>query len=439
MFRSLIAAAGIFVLTFSALIIPRQAMACPEELPETLLSLYKNSSEIHIATFDKSEDVSISEDTADYRVVDIKKHFTISSTLKGETRKFFVLEEQEYRYKNQDPESGNAGAYEAEEYGRVDLKGGETLLLFLKTDEESGKLGMTHYRDAIKPMPAEHIGSYETRIRELNGIFNNGKASDAAIVNWLMGAIEDPATRWEGAFELEQSFSQMGWRDEAAKNLAEQKANGEAVEEPEAANVEGEEAEHGEEMADTSAYARLLTDDQKQQLADILLAEAKKGDEKEEEKADELIKKGNDALVTLVQNWRDPRFPEFFLEQLRASTADSWVKYDLMNAIANQLDDEDLKKIATGYSDISYQEDDAVVEAQTPLTAGLAETTGNDATPGESIEKSAAAAENNLDTVAAEAKVTYKELRRQREGEFISRADAVVAERNANAVEIVAR
>ena len=121
MLKSLVCVCSIFVLLFPTVFLPTRAQACPVKLPETLLSLYRSSDSIYIATFAKEEQLSITEDTEDYTATEIKKHFDISSTLKGEPRKLFVLDDTEYKYKSRAEENENAAdggeavAEEAEE------------------------------------------------------------------------------------------------------------------------------------------------------------------------------------------------------------------------------------------------------------------------------------------------------------------------------------
>ena len=91
MLKSLVSVCSILVLLFPTVLVPTRAQACPVKLPETLLSLYRSSDAIYIATFAKEEQVSITEDTEDYTATEIKKHFDISSTLKGEPRPYAVV------------------------------------------------------------------------------------------------------------------------------------------------------------------------------------------------------------------------------------------------------------------------------------------------------------------------------------------------------------
>jgi hypothetical protein len=93
MFRSLLSCASIFVLIVSTLLSPASVSAsrCGERMPITLLSLYRSSQFIYIGTFDRSEEGEPSEETAGYTIVPTKKFFTLSTSLKGETKKMLVL------------------------------------------------------------------------------------------------------------------------------------------------------------------------------------------------------------------------------------------------------------------------------------------------------------------------------------------------------------
>ena len=78
------------------------ARRCGEKEPETLLSLYKRSSTIYVATYDRTEDGGVKEDTEDYTIARSLAHYSVSSTLKGEPVKSVVLEDDEYKYKGAD-------------------------------------------------------------------------------------------------------------------------------------------------------------------------------------------------------------------------------------------------------------------------------------------------------------------------------------------------
>src|SRR5688572_10090616 len=105
MLKYLLSVCSIFVLLFPTIFLPTRTVACPVKTPETLLSLCRASDTIYVARFDKVEDQEIIENTDERTIINIKKHFDISSTLKGEPQRLFVLEEEEYRFKPRDGET----------------------------------------------------------------------------------------------------------------------------------------------------------------------------------------------------------------------------------------------------------------------------------------------------------------------------------------------
>ena len=350
MFRFFLSAAAISVLLFSGLFLPTNVSArsrCPVKMPETLLSLYQNSDAIHIATFDRKTDGEVAEDTADYTSIGIKKHFSISSTLKGESRKFFVLEDSEYRYKNTGTTPAEAEeSEEAEDLeSSIELKPGDTLLLFLKNGDEEDAPTLTDYRDGTKKLSMEHIGVYEARIKELNSIFGAKKVDEAKIVEWLVRCAEDTVTRWEGTFELLGSFQNMEWVEQAAKQRKERIERGEPVEEEpsesETPNEEGEEEEGPRKNVDTSSFAKLLDVNQKQTLANILLDRPAPVSE-DKDKAETEVR-GDDELIELVKRFGDPRLVGFLLDQLRANSDEPYAVGQAMKRISEILDDKEIE------------------------------------------------------------------------------------------------
>src|SRR5688500_6419550 len=105
MFRFLLATASIFVLLVTTMFLPVSASArrCDERMPLTLLALYRSSESLYVGKYEKTVDGDPTEDTAGYTAVPIKKHFSIASSLKGESRRLLTLGDTEYRYKNVEP------------------------------------------------------------------------------------------------------------------------------------------------------------------------------------------------------------------------------------------------------------------------------------------------------------------------------------------------
>ena len=104
MFRSLLCAAILCAVVLSGLIFSPNAQACPVKIPETLLALYRNSKEIHVARFDKKLLESVNSNEKEYSILNVKYFFDISSTLKGESRKMYTYIDTEYRYRSNENE-----------------------------------------------------------------------------------------------------------------------------------------------------------------------------------------------------------------------------------------------------------------------------------------------------------------------------------------------
>lgn len=250
MLRSLFCAAALFSLFLSICLIPQTVSArrCGGEVPETLLSLYQKSDAIYVAAFDKLVEGEIADHDENYFIQDVKKHFSISSTLKGASRKFLVLEDDNYIAKNTVPEpppaepaapsaneepapAAEESELEEENDSEVKLSGGDTLILFVTDAGEESSPELTHYSYGLKKLSMHEIGVYEARIKELNSIFAAKKVNDRHLLEWVIRAAEDPVTRWEGTFELLQSVRDLEWREEEARQRRERIARGEPVEE----------------------------------------------------------------------------------------------------------------------------------------------------------------------------------------------------------------
>ena len=365
MSRFLLSAALIFVL-LSALVPPpvMAARRCGERMPVTLLSLYQDSDSIYVGRFEKVELGEATEDTADYTVYPITKHFTISSALKGESRKLLTLEDTEYRYKTvETTEEESEHGEEGGEDESVDLKPGDSVLLFLKANADSEQVEPTDYIDGIKKMTPDSLSSYEARIRELKGIFASEKPKHSQFVEWMIRCAADPHTRWEGVFELLQSFQNLEWQDEQAKE-AKEKPEGESEESGEAeesAESEYSDADGAREF-DTGDpnFAKSVTDAQKLALTNIFLErERPKKPEPGEGEAEET--RGDQELIELIKRWGDSRVAASLIEQLRQDSTDASYNAELMTSIAEMLHDEDLVALANDYGNIQWESDDAEV------------------------------------------------------------------------------
>lgn len=437
MLRSLVSSVMLAIFLAANLYLPVKVSArrCDEKPPETLLSLYRNSTAIFVARFEKAEDFAITEEGEDYTVADVRKHFSISSTLKGEPLTSVVLSEEEYRYQpieegeNKTVEAFQVGeeAYE-EQFGPVRLEPGDRVLLFLKRSEDGQSLVVTDYRDAVKKLNSDEMAAYERRVNELSSIFAAKKVNDAEIVQWLVRAAEDPLTRWEGAFELLSSFERAEWKLQHEKNLREKAERGEKIEDWELEF--GNEYGDGETSVDTTIYSSLLTEAQKERLLNVVL-ETRPAPAENDEKRPAAMSEGDRVLMELVSRWGGSRLAVYMIDRLRSSGEHYWVNAQMMEKIAKVFDDGEVTRLAEKYAELYYSDDEIVDESEnTPeeITEPVdteepsPEQDPNETHGPEGPEKGSA---ENIDPPA---KKTYGELRAEIMAKFIERCDLVLAD-----------
>ncbi|HVF30115.1 MAG TPA: hypothetical protein VNA22_04060 [Pyrinomonadaceae bacterium] len=423
MSKFFLSAASIFSLLITSLVIPSSVAArrCDEREPLTLLALYRTSDAIYVGRYEKVEDVEVTEETSDYRVVTIKKHFSISSGLKGETRKLLAIDDIEYRYKG--PDATNETETEHGEEGSVDetAKPGDSVLLFVTKVAETGALDLTDTIDGIKKMTPEKLAAYEARIKDLKGILAAKKPKHSALVDWMIRSAENPLTRWEGTFELLQSFQNMDWQDERAKEAMEKPAESD---EQQSLEAEGpKEFETGDPL-----FARSMTQAQKSALTNILVNRElpKKSDDGG---ASSAPVHGDQQLIELVKRWGDSRVASSLLEHLRNAGSEPYVTSELMGSIASMLHNNDLIAVADEYAAIQWEsdEDEVRVEGEAPPEAAL--TSSTDGLPATAETTGINAAKPQTDGPEAEAKKkkTYAQLRAEISGRFVSMAAALIA------------
>ncbi len=190
--------------TAAAAVFIRRALACPVEIPpQTLRTLYKHSDRIVVARVGHTELVERDEHSSQVRTA-----LHVARNVKGKDEGPVV-----FVHHTTWDEDGveKPGTY----------KQGEQLLVFLeRSDEEEGRAGYTvdNADFGVKKLSDDDLKVYLARIDELAGIEGRQPPDKAALVEWLVRCAEEPATRWEGAYELMVST-------EALEGLKEQKAN----------------------------------------------------------------------------------------------------------------------------------------------------------------------------------------------------------------------
>ncbi|MEJ7622719.1 MAG: hypothetical protein WKF34_01880 [Pyrinomonadaceae bacterium] len=427
------------------------ALACGEKAPETLLALYRNSKSIHVATYrgqDNGEVKKADGDSPGY--FDYQRNFDVSSTLKGESTKFVAIPDREYIY--DEPVSGfesveelekahgtaeapspAAGAGEEsaatesddvgeggdEEEGLPQLKAGDHVLLFLRTNDESKDIELTDYRDGLKKLTHSEIAVYEARLKEIGPILAAKKPNPEKIVDWLIRLAEDPVTRWEGTYELEQSFYAV---ERKAALEAERKTAAAGTEDAESDEL----ASYSEASLDTGTatmFANNLGAHHKQTLSNLLLDSKFRRAQKTPDKQPA---RGDHELMSLVARWGDGRIAGLFLDQIRSAALSPYDNSTLMAHVAVILDDKGLSEIAGKLSENTYQDDDAEVEDEARPVAA------DDTAGGVDMPSNSAVRLPSSKTAKKKA-LTYKVLRATLIAQFLGRADAIIERQEARA------
>jgi hypothetical protein len=332
-----------------------------------LRELYNQSEHIVVARVGKSSKV---ETEGEARL--IKTRLQVSSTLKGSSRER-VVDVYHWVYGEED-EIYTSGA---------------NLLLFLKP-REGGKEAAKHGYEVVdtqrgvKKLSEADLQVYLQRIDELATILSKEKPDPAEIAEWLVRCAEDPATRWEGTYELAQSVDSL---PEAESEDSEEPAEDtEAAVEAEEAPVEETESDAVEEATETEpedeqasepALAALLTTAQKERLTHTLFNI-------------KTITEKDRGLIELVRHWDDGRLVPFLLAQLKQMEANpSRYAEDVLYIISDVLKDDDLREFAEQYGTNASYED---IEAEEEAAAAEAEEAevGEDAEDVEDAEEAAA-------------------------------------------------
>jgi hypothetical protein len=325
-----------FILSASALGNPLQV-----QMPVTLLDLYRKSDAVFEARFDKTQEGDAVRQEADYSVVSVRKLFDITSTLKGNHQKFFVLNENEYRYPTPAPNYLLARSGQTAANGDVEntygLQSGDSVLLFVKYAADGKTLELTNDEEGLKKLSSDEMAVYEKRIRELEPLLSAGKPSATVIVDWMMRCAEEPATRWEATFELVKGFERLDFQRK-------QKAG--AVSD---AEQRGLLAADRSDFFDATTFAKALTDEQKRRLADILLDRQQPQFTPDGEAKRTLIR-GDRELIDLVKHWGDPRLPGFLIDELKTKDLTDYRRSETMSLIADILGNEKALGLADKYS-----------------------------------------------------------------------------------------
>jgi hypothetical protein len=344
-----VALALVCVIAAAALVCvePPPSSACPIVIANPLRTRYRASDIVAVVRVGDS--VAVANRVA---VVEMHTALHITSLLKGESKEKVV------RLEHYAPLIANAkyaGEYEK----------GDALLVFLRRAEKGEAYVPADEERGLQKLPDDDLKVYVRRIEELAVIMRNEKPDEAALAEWLVRCAEEPATRWEGAFELASNASLP--QDPADEEATEDEENVEAETEAETdAPVvidEEKQAEAGGSSAEPSAgetvdvdeqaivvsepgilpdpstdFAALLTPAQKERLTTALLNAEELGG-------------GEQLLIRLVGSWKDERLVPFVLKHLaRAADKPPYYAEEMMRIVAHILGDPSLVKFVANYS-----------------------------------------------------------------------------------------
>jgi len=308
-------------------------------VPNALRTLYWQSNQIVVARLGQSVPVKKNAQNSM-----LKTALEVSSTLKGNNRKKTL-----YLY--------HWGWGEDQEVPGG-FKTGDTVLIFLKPRVEENGYEVVDTSRGVKKLSEADLRVYRQRLEELAAITASARPDAAAIVEWLVRCAEDPATRWEGAYEIAASVRQLADDDNDAdddKDASENEDEDSSADEDEGMAVVNQSNPDANQQADdTNASCTLADSDAK--LATMLTAA-----QKERLKAalfnTDLLAERDRELIEIVQHWHDARLVPFLVAQLRRIEANPTdFAETMMSFIADEIKDEEINQLAESYSNDATDE-----------------------------------------------------------------------------------
>jgi hypothetical protein len=346
---------------------PPASSACPISVSKPVRVLYQESALVAVARVGDSVLVETGE-----RSTLAKTALHISLLLKGESKERVV---PFYHWVGAEMDVNSPYAFAKD----------DVLLVFLSPDDKGDGYHAADYERGVKRLSPDDLKVYVSRLEELALIMRHEKPDAAALTEWLVRCAEEPATRWEGVFELAYGVSLLSDMEEATANeeaaansdtfvidpkslvdfgkrdesQAKDKDDGysdvrEAAEAVVANNSAQNESREGNTPSEVISspnlvnpidFTALLTPAHKERLTNTLLAA-------EELDWNELM------LLRLVGNWKDARLVPFSLKHLaRMADKPPYQAEDLMRVVAYTLADQTLIKFVADYSkNMSYED-----------------------------------------------------------------------------------
>ncbi|HQR32291.1 MAG TPA: carboxypeptidase-like regulatory domain-containing protein [Blastocatellia bacterium] len=326
--------------------------------PATLLKLHQDSELIVIATIGKSKIVKTSDDSQQMQTT-----LQLSSILKGNANQHTV---PFYHWISDEK--------------KEEMKPGDRLLVFLdqrKSDEGKPIDGYeaNDWARSIRKLDDDALHVYRQRIEELNSILATETPDETSLIEWMVRCIEEPATRWDGLYELDKRLYSM--KSLNAKSSTDDNAK------PPHQSIANEVSESGEsqpktkpnnprtdaEGSESATLTSLLSSEQQARLTHVLLGIDQLSEE-------DLL------LVGVVMDWSEPRLAAYLVAQLQKLIPEAPpLAEKIVALLAEVLDNNTVSEAAQSYSkNIEYHEDEYSTEEDTksrpaspkPLAAQIA-------------------------------------------------------------------
>ncbi|HWO01365.1 MAG TPA: hypothetical protein VNS63_19045, partial [Blastocatellia bacterium] len=188
---------------------------------------------------------------------------------------------------------------------------------------------------------------------ELAQLSQEEKPNQEELVEWLVRCAENPATRWEGAFELAMSAWELRAKctqDDADADSEESDSSEETFEDGSADPAQKESTvepvTEAQDLGARASLAALLTADQKERLMTALLDT-------------EQITEGDEQLIELVKDFHDPRLIPFLVSRLRRTENNPPHSANtIVQVVAELLKDNRISALAESYDDAPYDYED---------------------------------------------------------------------------------
>lgn len=326
-----------------------ETRACAEA-PLPLRQLYMTSDRVVVARAAQSAILLTEKVEEDYEQSLLRTTFYVSKTLKGEGADEQVVHIYQWLWGEDRAVPEN-------------FQEGQTLLLFLSKRQEEEGYEVVSETYGVKKLADKDLKIYVKRLEELGKILSAEKPDKEQLVEWLVRLIEEPATRWDGAYELSASQEFLNQKENAPAEaqeteVVEESAPAESEPVSDATTVTAEEATAEEEeitdLSDTtgedlSIYtgeaARLLTAEQKKRITDIFFGLEKFTD-------DDVL------LFDLVAAWDDERLVPFIFSELeRLKEEPPYYVEQLVTVLAKKLQSETVTKLAERYCEYAVYYD----------------------------------------------------------------------------------